>query len=230
VAFGIIGRRRELGVIDELLDQASAGTGGLLVLTGPAGSGWTALAEAAADRAAQRGLEVIQLPAGAGEQGSVLWTRVRPEMRGDSADPGAHRSSAADPGDQRGGGPAGAGSPLAARGGLTADDGSAVTGSVAGGAADTRDADALVAALADGVRQRQGDHGPDRAGSVRHRRDRDTVPAHRGGGAARGQRGVADQADPGGHVRDLGRKRALPAAGQADEFARVLAATASWPG
>jgi len=28
--------------------------------------------------------------AGAGEQGSVLWSRVRPEMRGDSADAGAH--------------------------------------------------------------------------------------------------------------------------------------------
>jgi predicted ATPase len=153
VAFGIIGRHRELAAINELLDQAAAGTGGLLVLSGPAGSGRTALAEAAADRAAQRGFEVIRLPAGAGEQGSVLWTWVRPEKRGDSADPGAHRSSAADPGDQRGGGPAGAGSPLAAGGGLTAGDGSAATGSVAGGTADTRHADALMAALADGVQR-----------------------------------------------------------------------------
>ena len=44
-------------------------------------------------------------------------------------------------------------SPPGAGGGLTADDGPAATGSVAGGAADTRDADALVAALADGVRR-----------------------------------------------------------------------------
>jgi tetratricopeptide (TPR) repeat protein len=153
VAFGIIGRRRELGAIDELLDQAAAGTGGLLVLTGPAGSGRTALAEAAADRAAQRGFEVIRLPAGAGEQGSTLWARIRPELRGGAADPGAHRIGAADPGGQRGGGPAGAGSPLATGGGLAAGDGSAATGSVAGGAADTQDADALVAALADGVRR-----------------------------------------------------------------------------
>jgi hypothetical protein len=153
VAFGIIGRHREFAAIDELLDQAAAGTGGLLVLTGPAGSGRTALAEAAADRAAQRGFEVIRLPAGAEEQGSALWTRVRPEMRGGSADPGTQRSSAADPGDQRGAGPAGAGSPLGAGGGLAAGDGPAATGSVAGGAADTRDADALVVALADGVRR-----------------------------------------------------------------------------
>ena len=153
MAFGIIGRHRELAAINELLDQAAAGTGGLLVLSGPAGSGRTALAEAAADRAAQRGFEVIWLPAGAGEQGSVLWTQVRPEMRGDSAHPGAHGSSAADPGDQRRAGPAGAGSPLAAGGGLTAGDVSAATGSVAGGTADTRDGDALVAALADGVRR-----------------------------------------------------------------------------
>src|SRR6185312_15650187 len=53
---------RELAAINELLDQAAAGTGGLLVLTAPAGSGRTALAEAAADRAAQRGFEVIWLP------------------------------------------------------------------------------------------------------------------------------------------------------------------------
>ena len=48
MAFGIIGRHRELAAIGELLDQAAAGTGGLLVLTGPAGSGRTALAGVAA--------------------------------------------------------------------------------------------------------------------------------------------------------------------------------------
>lgn len=103
MAFGIIGRRRELGAIDELLNQAAAGTGGLLVLTGPAGSGRTALAEVAADRAGGRGFEVIRLPAGVGQAESALWARIRQEPRD--------------------------------------------------GAAGTGDADALVAALADGVRR-----------------------------------------------------------------------------
>ena len=103
MAFGIIGRRRELGAIDELLDQAAAGTGGVLVLTGPAGSGRTALAEVAADRAGGREFEVIRLPAGVGQPESALLARVRQQPRD--------------------------------------------------GAASAEDADALVAALADGVRR-----------------------------------------------------------------------------
>ena len=85
MAFGIIGRRRELGAIDELLDQAEAGTGGVLVLTGPAGSGRTALAEVMADRAGGRGFEVIRLAAGAGQSVSALWARIRHEPRDGAA-------------------------------------------------------------------------------------------------------------------------------------------------
>ena len=96
MAVGIIGRRRELSAIDELLDQAAGGTGGLLVLTGPAGSGRTALAEVAADRAGRRGFEVIRVGAGAGQPGSALWARVRQEPRDGAAGTG---DGTAGPGD-----------------------------------------------------------------------------------------------------------------------------------
>ena len=88
MAFGIIGRRRELGAIDELLDQAAGGTGGLLVLTGPAGSGRTALAEAAADRAGGRGFDVIRVPVGTGQPESAPGARGQPGPRGGAAGTG----------------------------------------------------------------------------------------------------------------------------------------------
>jgi chromosomal replication initiation ATPase DnaA len=44
----VAGRRRELDQIGRLLDRAEIGAGGVLVVVGPAGSGKTALVEAAA--------------------------------------------------------------------------------------------------------------------------------------------------------------------------------------
>ena len=54
------GRRRELQEVGRLLERAAGGAGGLLAITGPPGSGKTALAEAAAAAAASRGFEVLR--------------------------------------------------------------------------------------------------------------------------------------------------------------------------
>ena len=57
-----MGRRAELAEV-RLLERARRGAGGILVISGPAGSGKTLLAEAAAADARARGFE-------------VLWTRL----------------------------------------------------------------------------------------------------------------------------------------------------------
>jgi hypothetical protein len=132
VAFGIIGRHRELAAIDELLDQAAAGTGGLLVLTGPAGSGRTALAGVAAGRAAGRGFQVIRLPAGPGQSESAFRAALDQDARR---------------------GPAGPVPPESQHGSPASDGGPAAIGVLAGEAAEPGDADAPTAALADGVRR-----------------------------------------------------------------------------
>ncbi|AGL17229.1 ATP-binding protein [Actinoplanes sp. N902-109] len=54
----LFGRRREIVAIERLLDRAKDGTGGILVIGGPPGSGKTALADAAAAAARLRGLPV----------------------------------------------------------------------------------------------------------------------------------------------------------------------------
>ncbi|MFG1604814.1 AAA family ATPase [Actinoplanes sp. NPDC049265] len=56
----LIGRARELAAVRRLLDRAAAGTGGQLVVSGPPGSGRTALADAAAAEARARGLDVVR--------------------------------------------------------------------------------------------------------------------------------------------------------------------------
>ncbi|MFJ4467071.1 AAA family ATPase [Streptomyces sp. NPDC089424] len=59
----LIGRRAELAAVDRLLDRATAGHGGHLVVSGPRGSGRTALADAATDRARARGFKVLRAAA-----------------------------------------------------------------------------------------------------------------------------------------------------------------------
>jgi ribose 1,5-bisphosphokinase PhnN len=59
----LIGRRSELAVIERLLGRSGAGVGGSLMVTGPAGAGKTALADAAADLAAARGMPVLRATA-----------------------------------------------------------------------------------------------------------------------------------------------------------------------
>ncbi|MDP9796050.1 hypothetical protein J2S43_004562 [Catenuloplanes nepalensis] len=60
----MIGRDRELAAVRRLLDRAAAGTGGHLVVTGPAGAGRTALADAAASEARARGLTITRIDGG----------------------------------------------------------------------------------------------------------------------------------------------------------------------
>jgi DNA-binding CsgD family transcriptional regulator len=56
----ILGRNHELARIDELLDRAHAGSGGVAVLEGPAGIGKTALLAEATRRADRLGLSVLR--------------------------------------------------------------------------------------------------------------------------------------------------------------------------
>ena len=49
----LIGRDAELAVLDALITQASAGVGGVVLLTGEPGVGKTQLARAGTDRAAR---------------------------------------------------------------------------------------------------------------------------------------------------------------------------------
>ncbi|MDG4825190.1 ATP-binding protein [Asanoa sp. WMMD1127] len=72
----LVGRRRELGAIERLLDRAAGGVGGHLVLTGPAGAGKTALADAAAVSAARRGLTVLRVAGVGAESGPLAWNQV----------------------------------------------------------------------------------------------------------------------------------------------------------
>jgi tetratricopeptide (TPR) repeat protein len=58
VAF--VGRQRELRALEELLDRAERGIGALLVIGGPPGSGKTTLLDVAADRARERGFQVLR--------------------------------------------------------------------------------------------------------------------------------------------------------------------------
>jgi tetratricopeptide (TPR) repeat protein len=70
----MIGRRRELAVVQRLLDRAATGAGGRLVVVGPAGSGKTVLADVAAELARQRGMPVSRglLGDGTGERLVIL--------------------------------------------------------------------------------------------------------------------------------------------------------------
>ncbi|MEP7026461.1 MAG: ATP-binding protein, partial [Actinomycetota bacterium] len=72
----IAGRRRELDAMEMLLERAGAGLGGVLVLAGPAGSGRTALVEAAATRARHRGFQVLRVATAGGGPGRWAWARL----------------------------------------------------------------------------------------------------------------------------------------------------------
>jgi AAA ATPase domain len=72
----LVGRRRELQEIDRLLDRAETGSGGLLVLAGPSGSGRTALAREAVERARHRGLDVFPASSVGERPGLWPWAQV----------------------------------------------------------------------------------------------------------------------------------------------------------
>jgi hypothetical protein len=72
----LIGRRREHEAVQRLLDRASAGIGGLVVVTGPAGSGKTALCELAVGQARVCGLPVFAVAGTRPAQEMELWAQV----------------------------------------------------------------------------------------------------------------------------------------------------------
>jgi tetratricopeptide (TPR) repeat protein len=72
----VAGRRAELAEVGRLLEGASRGAGGLLVITGPAGSGKTLIAEAAAAAARERGFQVLWARPAEGQPGRLVWARL----------------------------------------------------------------------------------------------------------------------------------------------------------
>src|SRR6266542_1800724 len=77
----LLGRRREIAMVQGLLDRAGEGSGGVLVLAGPEGSGRTALASLAAGTARRRGLTPAEIGAVTGERRpqvrQALWAASR---------------------------------------------------------------------------------------------------------------------------------------------------------
>lgn len=72
----VAGRRREIEEIGRLLDRAGQGTGGMLVISGPPGSGKTVVAGAAADQARRRGMQVLWASPAEGQPGRLAWGQL----------------------------------------------------------------------------------------------------------------------------------------------------------
>ena len=66
----------EIGEIDALLEAAAAGSGGVVTLVGPQGSGKTALIAAAAEMARDRGFEVLGASPVRGQPGRLVWAQL----------------------------------------------------------------------------------------------------------------------------------------------------------
>src|SRR5947209_6107401 len=73
---GPVGRAAEIGEIDALLEAAAAGSGGVVTLVGPRGSGKTALIAAAAEMARDRGFEVLGASPVRGQPGRLVWAQL----------------------------------------------------------------------------------------------------------------------------------------------------------
>src|SRR4029453_2470783 len=76
----LVGRLQELRALEGLLERAAGGSGGLVVVTGPGGSGRTALADAAADLARGRGLRVVRSAPARGQPGRLVWAQLLAEV------------------------------------------------------------------------------------------------------------------------------------------------------
>jgi AAA ATPase domain len=72
----VVGRDREVDAVHLLLDRAAAGSGGVLVLSGPAQSGRTVLADASAATAGSRGFDVLRLAAAKRQTGQWLLVQL----------------------------------------------------------------------------------------------------------------------------------------------------------
>jgi tetratricopeptide (TPR) repeat protein len=85
----LIGRRRELAAVRHLLDWAVAGTGGHVTVTGPPGSGRTALVDAAADLARARDLPVLRVTGTALDSGLLIWNQLLRDLEAGELPPDA---------------------------------------------------------------------------------------------------------------------------------------------
>ncbi|MFL6265696.1 MAG: ATP-binding protein [Actinomycetes bacterium] len=72
----LVGRLRELRALEDLLERAAGGSGGLLVVSGPGGSGRTALADAAVELARKRGFQVVRAVPARGQPGRLIWAQL----------------------------------------------------------------------------------------------------------------------------------------------------------
>jgi tetratricopeptide (TPR) repeat protein len=72
----LVGRSAELRELDHLLDQAAAGSGGLLTIVGAPGAGKTVLLAAAAANARRRGFEVLAAAPIPGRPGRLVWAQL----------------------------------------------------------------------------------------------------------------------------------------------------------
>ena len=72
----LVGRLRELRALEGLLERAAGGSGGLVVVTGPGGSGRTALADAAVELARGHGLQVVRSAPARGQPGRLVWAQL----------------------------------------------------------------------------------------------------------------------------------------------------------
>ncbi len=72
----LVGRRRELDELDDLLGSTARGAGRLLVLVGPPGAGTTTLADAAVAAARRRGLTVLRAGPVAGLPGRLMGAQL----------------------------------------------------------------------------------------------------------------------------------------------------------
>jgi hypothetical protein len=77
-----VGRHREIGVIERLLDRAESGAGAVLAVVGPPGAGKTALLDVAAAAAQRRGLAVLRGSPDPIENGEVAFVleATRPQV------------------------------------------------------------------------------------------------------------------------------------------------------
>ncbi|MDQ3734172.1 MAG: ATP-binding protein [Actinomycetota bacterium] len=76
----LVGRQAELAELDDLLQRAADGTGGLVVFVGPAGSGKTELLAAAVKAARARGFTVVGGSPCAGQPGRSVWAQILGEL------------------------------------------------------------------------------------------------------------------------------------------------------
>jgi len=72
----LVGPRREMAEAGRLLDSAAGGWGGILVVTGPPGSGRTKLVAAAPREGAVCGFEMLRTATIRGQPGQLVWAQL----------------------------------------------------------------------------------------------------------------------------------------------------------